>query len=248
VGSSLSVASGLTNASPVADYMKTLESRFDVGVVVSKTTRNPWTTSVPLEDVSYSFDAATFPPFPTDKTSTTRITAAETAFLGTTAEGATAISAITEGLLSSAISGIEQKRAAASADFDNRLKILEARIADINDTVIKMSTQRTNEVMRRLSTPDGPLAKQNSVLLEHINKMERMYTMLLTLTGNLQSVTSSVVSDTPMTAPSPSPARSPRDRDTTDDGSNRADKCHSPDRKRLNQGLLAPDADDIQIE
>jgi hypothetical protein len=245
--SSLSVASGLTNASPVADYMKTLESRFVGETAVPQTTRNPWTTSVPLKDVTYSFDAATFPPFPTNKTSTTRTTATETA-PGATAEGATAISAITEGLLLSAISGVEQKCAAASADFDNHLKTLELHIADINDTVINMSTKTTNEVMRRLSALDGPLAKQNSVLLEHTNKMERMYTMLLTLTGNLYSVTSSVAPDTTMTDPSPSPARSPRDRDTTDDGSNRADTCHSPDRKRLNQGLVAPDANDIQIE
>jgi hypothetical protein len=63
-GSSLSVASGLTDASPAADYMKTPESKFDAANGVSKTTRNPWTQSVPLEDVSYSFAAAAFPPFP----------------------------------------------------------------------------------------------------------------------------------------------------------------------------------------
>jgi hypothetical protein len=115
--SSLSVASGLTDTSPVGDYMKTLESKLDAETVVSKTTRSPWTTTVPIEDVSYSFDAATSPPFPTDKISTTRTAVAKTTFPDAAAEGATAISAITEGLLSSAISGIEHKRAAASADF-----------------------------------------------------------------------------------------------------------------------------------
>jgi hypothetical protein len=239
LSSSLSVASVLTDASPVADYMKTLESRFDAETVVSITSRNPWTQSVPLEDVSYSFAAATFPPFLTDKTSTTRTTVAETAFPEAVAEGATASSAITEGLLSLAISGSEQKRAAASADFDHRLKTLEAGIADINNTVIKMLMKTTNEVMCRLSAPDGPPAKQNSVLLEHTNKMERMYAMLLTLTGNMQSVTSSVATTTERTAPGPSPARSPRDRDTTNEDSNHLDACPFPNGKRLNKVSLS---------
>jgi hypothetical protein len=237
-GSSLLVASGLTDASPIADYMNTLESKFDAANVVSKTTRNPWIQSVSLEDVSYSFDAAAFPPFPTDKTSSTRTTTVETEFTGAAAEGATAISAITEGLLSSAISGIEQKRTAASADFDNHLKTLEARIAGINEIVIKMSTKTTNEVMRRLSAADGPLAQQNRVLLEQNNKMERMYLMLLALTGNAEGTTS-VVTASATTAPCPSPAQSPRERDTSNEASTTLDACPSSDRQKLNQGLFA---------
>jgi hypothetical protein len=102
--------------------------------------------------------------------------------------------------------------------------------------------------MCRLSAPDGPLAKQESVLLEHTNKMERMYTMLLTLTVNMQSFTTSVVTATEMTAPCPLPARSPRERDTTNANSNNLDACPSPDRKRLNQGLFVSDANDVQLE
>jgi hypothetical protein len=60
----------------------------------------------------------------------------------------TAISAITEDFVSSAISGIELKRAADSADFELCLSALETRIASISETVQSMSTKVTHEVMQ----------------------------------------------------------------------------------------------------
>jgi hypothetical protein len=110
-----------------------------------------------------------------------------------------------------------------------------------------MSTKTTNEVMRRLSTPDSPLAQQNRVLLEQNNKMERMYSMILALTGNAEGATS-VVTASATTTPCSSPARSPRERDTSDKASITLDVFPSPDRKKLNQRLFASDANDIQIE
>jgi hypothetical protein len=163
-GSALSVASGLTDASPVAAYMKTLESNFDIELAVPKIGRNPWIKSVPIEDVTYSFEANAFPPMPNAKTSDTHTTTSATASNLSHPNPATAITAITEGLLSSAISGIEQKRATESADFDNKLSALENRIAEISETVKKMSAEMTDEVMRRLSAHDRPLAKQQRVL------------------------------------------------------------------------------------
>jgi hypothetical protein len=76
--SALSVASGLTDASPVADYMKTLKSRFETSTVITRPTRSPWIQTLPIEDVAYSFDAMAFPNLKTDKTTTTTTTAAET--------------------------------------------------------------------------------------------------------------------------------------------------------------------------
>jgi hypothetical protein len=129
--------------------MKTLESRFETSTVITKTTRNPWIQTVPIEDVAYSFDATAFPNLKTDKTTTTTPTATEThTLLSPHAANATAISAITEDFVSSAISGIELKRAADSIDFDLRLSALETRIASISETVQTMSTKITDEVMR----------------------------------------------------------------------------------------------------
>jgi hypothetical protein len=186
-GSALSVASGLTDASPVADYMKTLESRFETSTVITKTTHNPWIQTVPIEDVAYSFDATAFPNLKTDKTTTTATTAAEThTLLSPHAVGTTAITA---DFVSSTIASIKLKRA---ADFDLHLSALETRIASISETVQTMSTKITDGVMRRLSASDGPLAKQLLVLSAHTDKMERMHTMLLALTGNQQIITAKI--------------------------------------------------------
>jgi hypothetical protein len=171
-GSDLSVASGLTDASPVAAYMKTLESNFDVEISIPKISRNPWIKSVPMEDVTYSFEATAFPPMPKNKTTDTHTTASATAsqFSNPDPAGATAISAITEGLLSSAISGMK-KRATESAAFDKQLRALEHRIAKISQTSQTMSAEMTDEVMRRVSTHNGPLAKQDRVLAAQTEQM-----------------------------------------------------------------------------
>jgi hypothetical protein len=120
--------------------------------------------------------------------------------------------------------GIELKRAVDSAAFDLRLSALETRIASISETVQSMSTKITDEVMRRLSAPDGPLANQHLDLSAHTNKMERMYTMLLALTGNQQIITAEI------TPTDTSPNRTARKRDSTND-TNMADSCPSPPQK-----------------
>jgi hypothetical protein len=91
--------------------------------------------------------------------------------------------------------------------------------------------------MRRLSAPDGPLAQQNKVLSEHIDKMEIMFTMLLSLTGNMQHVTQGV-KDVPtvhtLTAP---PSSTTRERDTS------TGTCQSPVRRKQKTG-----PNDVQME
>jgi uncharacterized coiled-coil protein SlyX len=238
-GSSLSVSSGLTDASPVSDYMKTLESSFEPHTVATKTIRNPWIQSVPIEDVAYSFDAAAFPPMHTDKTTTTTTTAAEThTLLSSHAAGTTAISAITEDFVSSKITGIELKRATDSAEFDQRLSALESKIASISETVQKMSTQITDEVMKRLSAPDGPLATQTIVLSTHTEQMNRMFSMLSSLTGNQQQLVTASIT--------PPPLRNARERALTQTADN--EDCPSPDRKLSRVGAHPNDENGMQTE
>jgi hypothetical protein len=93
--------------------MKTLESNFGVEISVPKISRYPWIKSVPIEDVPYSFEPPAFPSMPKNKTTDTHTFASITASQISNLDpaGATTISAITEGLLSSAISRMEEKRA-----------------------------------------------------------------------------------------------------------------------------------------
>jgi hypothetical protein len=243
--SSLSITFGLTDASPVTAYLNTLKNNFDTTTVVSRTTRNPWTRAVPVEDVSYSFDVTAFPNLPTDKTAHTGTATSETAALATTQGSATAISGITEGILSSALAEVEQKRKNESTDFHRRLTVLESHIASITEKVASMSTEMTDEVMRRLSAPDAPLASQDRVLADQNAKMERMYQMLLSLTGNMDHVTTEVAN---ATVPSTSLAlpRSPRGRESPEPHSNSTDAC--PPRIDNDKRRMTDDGNVIQME
>jgi hypothetical protein len=178
---------------------------------------------------------------PTDKTANTRTTVSETTATVTQNQGgATAVSAITEGILPSALAEAEHKRKTESTDFNHHLSALESYIAYITEKIASMSTSMTDEVMRRLSAPDGPLANQDRVLAEQNNKMERMFQMLLALTANVENVTTEVAKVTVL-APSTSLAlpRSPQGRDSPTNVSTTADTCPSPDRQR--QTLDQPD-------
>jgi hypothetical protein len=245
-GSALSVASGLTDASPVAAYMKTLESNFDVEISIPKITRNPWIKSVPIEDVTYSFEPTAFPPMPKNKTTDTNTTESITISQLSNPDpaGATAISAITKGLLSSAISGMEKKRATESAKFDKQLCALEHRIAKISQTVQTMSAEMTDEVMRRLSAHDGPLAKQDRVLTAQTEQMARMFQMLSALPSNVDTVTAKVAcppSEMDLELSHPNAHEDPR-------SSGQDDACASPDRKKLKEDAHPDDENGRQTE
>jgi hypothetical protein len=104
-----------------------------------------------------------------------------------------------------------------------------------------MSAEMADKVMRRLSTPGGPLAKQNLVLSAQNEKMERMYTMLLLLTGNQQMITATI------TPSEMSPTRTPREQDSTQT-TNTIDSCPSPDRKLIRLGAHPDVENGAQME
>jgi hypothetical protein len=136
-----SIATGLTDASPVAAYMDSLEKNLaiDTSEATTHWSRNPWKPTVPVEDVSYSFTLTAFPK-PTNENPTITI-ADETSIAGR--GQATAVSAITEGFVSSAvktsISALEELRKTESAKFIDRLNHLEDRLQGITDTINSLS-------------------------------------------------------------------------------------------------------------
>jgi hypothetical protein len=82
--SSRSVASGLTNASPVSHYLKTLASRHQSSTKLTTVVRNPWHQTPPVASVQYEFHNTEFPHPPTHKTAATARTA-ESTVAGTSA-------------------------------------------------------------------------------------------------------------------------------------------------------------------
>jgi hypothetical protein len=73
-----SVASGLTDASPVEDYFRTLEQNLTTKKLpAAGPFRNTWNKNLPLTDISYAFNTNEFPNLnPSDKTSKSTVTTA----------------------------------------------------------------------------------------------------------------------------------------------------------------------------
>jgi hypothetical protein len=121
-GSALSVNSGMTDASPLDDYMRSLESNYQPSNQPAMVVRNPWISSTPVEEINYSFNLDDFPtpPKTAPATVTTTPTVAETTLVSAPGPP-TAVSAITEDIVSTAVktqlSGLEAIRLEQATDF-----------------------------------------------------------------------------------------------------------------------------------
>jgi hypothetical protein len=65
ITSASSIASGLTDTSPIADYFRKLESNLPLKNLPTTTTfRNAWNHTLPVDDIVYSFNTTDFPTLP----------------------------------------------------------------------------------------------------------------------------------------------------------------------------------------
>jgi hypothetical protein len=72
-----SVASGLTDASPVKDYFRKLELNLTLPKLQSSVFCNAWNKNLPVDGIAYTFDATDFPNLaPSDKTNKSTVTTA----------------------------------------------------------------------------------------------------------------------------------------------------------------------------
>jgi hypothetical protein len=161
VSSGSSVISGLTNASPVEDYFRQLESSLPPQDLPSHPNRNVWKNHLPIGDISYSFNTANFPKL-VDPTSTTQShspTIFTSPATGSVTHGATAVSTITEGMVShtvkSSITAFENRRMVADDAFAARMAKLELQVEDIRSQVTRMTTQISQTVIATLTAGDG---------------------------------------------------------------------------------------------
>jgi uncharacterized coiled-coil protein SlyX len=140
--------------------------------------------------VDYSFNLTQFPNLPKDKTSnsdTTRTTIAETQTVASAQNPATvtAVSAITEDFVSTAVrtrmTEFESARQSQNDDFQKRLNDLEDTIASIGSTVDSISSKMANDALNLLTAPNGILTKQEQKLdAQHltINRLMEMFSNL----------------------------------------------------------------------
>jgi hypothetical protein len=195
--------------------MRTLESNFVLVNPPPMVVRNPWVSTTPVEDINYSFNMDDFKTFPNGKTTdTTRTTIAETSVAASGPNPATAVSAITEDLVSNAVktqmAGLEATRLAESTNFINRLETIEDSIATINSTVDNISSKLANSVIALLTAPGRALTLQTTKLAAQNSTIDRLLTAITTLTSDVKRLgyaTDTLARTPPASPPHGSPAK-----------------------------------------
>jgi hypothetical protein len=182
-----SVASGLTNASPVDDYFRKLENQLPLRNLPTKPTRNVWTTVVPIEDITYSFNTMEFPTLHDPKTKQSTVsTAATDPATGSISNGAaTAVSAITESYVSntvrSSINEFSNQPKLANDAFEARMSKLEQHVKHIDHQVNQLMANMKTTVIETLTANDGILAQQD----KKIGRIETIMQHLAVSVDNL---------------------------------------------------------------
>jgi hypothetical protein len=232
---SMSLASGLTDASPLDDYMRSLDSSFALTNPPPMVSRKAWTQQVPIDAVDYSFNLTQFPILPKDKThnsDTTRTTIAETQTVASAQNPTTAkaISAITEDFVSTAvrtrITEFESARQSQNDDFQKRLNDLEDTIASIGSTVDSISSKMANDVLKLLTAPDGILTKQEQKLDAQHLTINRLMEILSNLSSDVKRIGTDTAALTDTRVPA-SPPHKRQCKDSIDDA------MHEDDPPRL---------------
>jgi hypothetical protein len=120
MSSGRSVASGLTNASPVEDYFLQLESSLSPQDLPRHPNRNAWKHHLPIDDILYSFNTGEFPKRvdPVGNTHSHSPTLSTAPVTGSVLNGHTAVSAITESMVSHTVKS-------SITAFETRGKIAE---------------------------------------------------------------------------------------------------------------------------
>ena len=159
-----SVASGLTDASPVSHYLKSLAAR-NTQTKIASVVRNPWRPAPPVTSVQYLFDKADYPPL--DGNPPTASTAVSTM---PDASGVSACSlSQLEGHATSVRREVDQKlldlnqaRKLRDDDFTSRMNAIEDSIQKIKEDLDAIADVVTDRVLIGLQKPNGLLFRQDA--------------------------------------------------------------------------------------
>jgi hypothetical protein len=189
------VASGLTDASPVSHYLKSLAAR-NVATKIKTVLRNPWRQTPQVQSVQNKFDKNEYP-LPNGQATTAR----------TEVSTMMGDSAITPGSLATIhqevdtkLLDLEQARRVKDADFTSRMNAIEDSIQTIQGDLAAIADAITARVLHGLQTPDGILFKQDAkidLIQAQLLKLLPMVQKVLTLTPTGKRSLSDAESDAP---------------------------------------------------
>jgi hypothetical protein len=171
-----SVTSGLTDASPVEDYFRTLEATLPLINMPSTVYHSAWDKALPVEDIAYSFNVQEFPKMSTsEQTHRSTATTAQESTSNTSENNRsivtasiinTSVSAVTESLVMETIkTGIATYQHSCKLQddaFAARMLNLEQKVGSITELVAKMATKIQNAIIDTLTGEHGIISQQNS--------------------------------------------------------------------------------------
>jgi hypothetical protein len=192
---SSSVASGLTDASPVSHYLKSLAAR-NVSTKIKTVLRNPWRQTPPVQSVQYKFDKNEYP-LPNGQATTARTEVSTT--MGDSAITQCSLTTI-QNEVANKLSALEHARKVKDADFTSRMNAIDDSIQTIQDELAAIADTVTTKVLHGLQKPDGILFKQDAkidVIQAQLLKLLPMVQQVLTLSPTSKRSLSDAESDAP---------------------------------------------------
>jgi hypothetical protein len=192
---SSSVASGLTDDSPVSRYLKSLATR-NVSTKIKTVLRNLWRQAPPVQSLQYKFDKNEYP-LPNGQATTARTEVSTT--MGDSAITQCSLATIQQEVPNK-LSDLEQARKVKDADFTSRMKAIDDSIQTIHDDLLAIANTVTARVLHGLQKPDGILFKQDTkidLIQAQLLKLLPMVQQVLTLTLTSKRSLSDAESDAP---------------------------------------------------
>ena len=209
-----SVSSGLTNASPIESYLKTLVQALPTPTIPPHVPRQNWKSTVPIERIEYSFDLDAFPALPTNPktahqprepappTGPTTTNTAPTTNTTLPSGAPASVSAITEDIISTTVknqfTALNETTQAQQKELQDRMEALDQQLAEIHTRIDTISERLATQVIDTLTAPDGILTKHERMLSDQIlttNKIMDTLTKLANSMHKITEVTDSLTAD-----------------------------------------------------
>jgi hypothetical protein len=159
-----SVASGLTDASPVSHYLQSLATR-NPATKIATVVRNPWRQTPPVQSVQYSFDKTEYP-LPNGKANATATARTKDSTLMDASAGSISQldghAASVQQIVDKKLAAIKAARKLTDAEFIARMNTIDDSIQKIKDDLDAIAECVTTRVLTGLQQPEGLLFKQDA--------------------------------------------------------------------------------------
>jgi hypothetical protein len=141
-----SVASGLTDASPVSHYLKSLADRHQTSSKLTTVVRNPWRQTPPVQSVVYQFNKTDYP-LPGGDTDATAPTTDSTMVAASAITASEGYDASVQLSVDRKLTAYEASRAENNSDFNARMNMIEDKIQGSKMSSRLLQTESPNAAL-----------------------------------------------------------------------------------------------------